>query len=169
MWGPWRAEPPSETVLIFCKLCWSGNICMLSVSAAAGSMGVSSNTMQQLVHLVLVHGTWLTVRLREECWLLKNVKYSRLKTFKVTEWVCVCVCIWVCVCVQYNLIHATVFPETENLLQPAVLSQTQTVQCRLLYYLQHKQSHSLSYSYCSHQWHTVSCSCVAVALYSILL
>ena len=30
----------------------------------------------------------------EVCWLLQNVKYSRLKTFKVTE--CVCVCLYVC-------------------------------------------------------------------------
>jgi len=55
-------------------------IYVLCVSVAAGSLGVSPNTLQQLVHLVFVHGTWHTVRLREGCWLLRNVKYSRLKT-----------------------------------------------------------------------------------------
>jgi hypothetical protein len=68
-----------------------------------------------------------------------------------------------------SLVHDTGLSETENLLQPAILSQAQTVQCRLLCYLQHRQSHSLSYSYCSHQWHSVSCSCVAVVLYWVFL
>jgi hypothetical protein len=99
------------------------------------------------------------------CWLLEDTKCGRLKTFKVTDYVCgvcvfvcvclcvclcVCVCVYVCVCVvcvcvcicvclsvfmNHNLEHTTVFSETKNSLQPAVLSQTQTVQCRLLYYL----------------------------------
>ena len=44
MWGPWREEPPSETVLMFCKLCLgSGNICVLCVSVAAGSLTLSPN------------------------------------------------------------------------------------------------------------------------------
>ena len=80
-----------------------------------------------------------------------------------------CVCAFECVCVKYNLTHASVFSETENLIQTAVLSLTQTIHCRLLYYLKHKQLHSLSYSYCSHQCYKVSCSCVAVVLYSNLL
>jgi len=75
----------------------------------------------------------------------------------VCECVCVCVHVRVCVCVKHNLVHAFAFFVTENLLHPAVLSQTQTVQCRLLYYLKHRQLHSLSYSYCSHQWYSVSC------------
>jgi len=94
MWGPWRAEPPSETVVMFCKLCWgSGNICVLCVWVADGGLGMS---LQQLVHL---HGTWHTVRLREVCWVQQNGKYSRLKTFKVPDHVRVCVCVCVCVCI----------------------------------------------------------------------
>ena len=171
MCAPWRAELPSETVLMFCKLCWgSGNICVLCVSVAVGSLCVS---LQQLVHLVRVHGTWHTVRLGEVCWMLQNVMYSRLKRVKVTECVCARACVLACgcVCVKYSLVHAAVFSETENLLQTD----------RLLYCHKHRQFsadcciiwnrplHSLSYSYCSHQWYRVSCSYVAVALYWVPL
>ena len=141
MCAPWRAELPSETVLMFCKLCWgSGNICVLCVSVAVGSLGVS---LQQLVHLVIVHGTWHTVRLGEVCWLMQNVKYSGLQKVKVTECVCVCVlCVWVCdfyvceakfdtfFCTFWNRSFVTGYctvTNTDTLAQAAVLSETQTV------------------------------------------
>ena len=108
LWVSRRAEALSETVLKFCKLCrGSGNICVLCVLVAAGSLVVSPNTLQQLVHFVLVHGTWHTVMLRGVCWLLQNVKYSRLKTFNVTEYVCVCKCVFVLVwsTIWYTLLY----------------------------------------------------------------
>jgi hypothetical protein len=130
MCGPWRAELPSETVLMFCKLCWgSGNICVLCVSVAVGSLGVS---LQQLVHLVIVHGTWHTVRLGEVCWMLQNVMYSRLKRVKVTE--CVCVCVWSTVWymllyflkqkICYRLTDCCIVTNTDSSVQTAVLSET---------------------------------------------
>jgi hypothetical protein len=60
-------------------------------------------------------------------------------------------CVSMNVCVRYNFVYANVFSETENMLQPTVLSEKLTVQCRLLYCLTHRQLHSSSYSYCSHQ------------------
>ena len=118
MWGPWRAVPPSETVLTFCRLCWGcGIICVLCVSVTAGSLGVSPNTLQQLVHLVLV-------RLREVCWLLQNVKYR-----------CVCECVWKVqfhthFCIFWNRKFLTDYCmvwNAHNFVCPAVLSATQTV------------------------------------------
>jgi hypothetical protein len=164
--GLWKAESPSESLLTTCKLCWrSGKLCLFCVSVAAWSLVVSPNTLQQLVHLGILHGTWHTVRLSEVCWLLQNVKHISLKTFKVTEHVRV----FVCVFFKHNMLHVTVFSETENLLQTTVLSQTQTVQHRLLYYRTHRQLHSLSYSYCSYQRYKVSRTYVAVVLYWVLL
>ena len=157
MWGSWRSEPPSETLLMFCKLCWgSENIGLLCVSVTAGSLGFSPNALQQLVDLVLVHGIWCTVSLREVCWLLQNVKYRRLKAFNVTECLCVCVFVYVCVCsvclcVKHNLVHATVFfwnrkfvvdycivTNTDSLIHTSVLSQTQIICFRLLYCHKHR-------------------------------
>ena len=90
MCSPWRAELPSETVLMFCRLCWGcGNIWLLCVSVAAGSCSNWCIWCLCTVHDIL--WGW------EGCWLLQNVKYSRLKTFKVTQRVCVCVCVFVCV------------------------------------------------------------------------
>ena len=91
--------------------------------------------------------------------------------------VCVCVCarVHVCVClclyVKHNLVQASVFFETENLWQTTVLtvlSQTQTLWHTLLNYQKHRQLHSLSYGYCTREWHSVSCSYVAVAFYWVL-
>jgi membrane associated rhomboid family serine protease len=51
MWGPWRAELLSETVLMFCNLCsGSGNICgcvfQLQLGAAAfGAFGACARYM----------------------------------------------------------------------------------------------------------------------------
>jgi len=80
-----------------------------------------------------------------------------------------CVYVCVCACVKYNLVHASVFFETKNLWQTTVLSQTQAVQCTLLNYLKHRPLHRISYSYCSHQWYSVSYSYMTVVLYWVLL
>ena len=149
MWGPWRAELPSETVLMICKLCWgSGNICgcVFQLQLGAWVFHPIDCSIWCIWCLCMVHDKlwgW------EVCWLLQNVKYCRLKTFKVTEqvfvfvYVCVCVCVCLCVrlyvceaqfgssfCIFWNrtfVIDYCVVTNTDTLAQTAELSETQTL------------------------------------------